>query len=524
MSDVVEAVALFKKKKGVITIRDRLKWTEVGQTQPAIDISFDSIANLQTTPATSAKIMIRVFIVVKEGTEPKPLVFNFTNLPNGREHCDTITTELQKAVTRQRDVQQAGGSAPEGTKLRLEEDIDLQESLLTKNPELLQTFKEVVMKGHLTNEQFWSTRLHLLRAHAVEKAQQRGPYNVLATIKPKTVDNQLKVSLTRPQIHDMFDQHPLLKLVYDKHVPPLTEGEFWSRFFLSKLCKKLRGDRITAMDASDDIMDQYLKVDPLENKVTNDIAVSHVLDIEGNDQNANYVAQLVPDVTMRVDSSTVPLMRNINGLSQRLLQKSISKRVIDTENQYLEESSLHDLAEDVPKTQSLLKIEDQNRFFETGIAPKREEIQGSLPSLEEAKRIFPTGKFELYTVPRDDKALSEAAMNITIALRKKIEFRTQGAEPDLPKNVKDEMVMCHAATVEFLHQFWLAYYSEKDSKEEMSSLAQALQKTNARMGTVLKMAIDAGKDPNIVRQALSSTNESVKHALACYQSRLQNSG
>ena len=35
--------------------------------------------------------------------------------------------------------------------------------------------------------QFWSTRLHLLRAHAIEKAQKEGEYNVLPEIKHTSV-------------------------------------------------------------------------------------------------------------------------------------------------------------------------------------------------------------------------------------------------------------------------------------------------------------------------------------------------
>lgn len=58
-----------------------------------------------------------------------------------------------------------------------------------------------------------------MRAHAIEKTQQRGPYNVLAAVKPKTQDGTTKVSLPADRIRDIFEQHPLIKRVYDENVP-----------------------------------------------------------------------------------------------------------------------------------------------------------------------------------------------------------------------------------------------------------------------------------------------------------------
>ena len=62
----------------------------------------------------------------------------------------------------------------------------------------------------------------MLRAHAIEQTQQRGPYNVLAVLKPKTQDGTTKVSLSAERIRDIFEQHPLIKKVYDENVPKVT--------------------------------------------------------------------------------------------------------------------------------------------------------------------------------------------------------------------------------------------------------------------------------------------------------------
>lgn len=41
----------------------------------------------------------------------------------------------------------------------------------------------------------------------------------------------------------------------------LSEDEFWARFFMSKLKKRLSGEAISDKDPVDDIMDKYLRPD-----------------------------------------------------------------------------------------------------------------------------------------------------------------------------------------------------------------------------------------------------------------------
>src|SRR5690606_5341456 len=108
----------------------------------------------------------------------------------------------------------------------------LQTELLASSPSLNRLFTELVIQsGSISPAQFWSTRLSLLRAFAIDRAQRKGPYNVLAAIKPKTVDNVIKMSLSREQIKEIFEQHPVVRKAYDECVPgKCTEDGFWKRF------------------------------------------------------------------------------------------------------------------------------------------------------------------------------------------------------------------------------------------------------------------------------------------------------
>ena len=150
---------------------------------------------------------------------------------------------------------------------RLKSDVDLQHSLLKENPLLSKTFMESLrtkpdsISTSQFTAQFWSSRIHLLRAHAIDKNQSRGAYNVLSTIKPKADENTIKLSISKEQIQLIFSQHPLVKRVYDENVPRLSESAFWSAFFQSRLFKKLKGERISEDDPTNPILEKYLQYD-----------------------------------------------------------------------------------------------------------------------------------------------------------------------------------------------------------------------------------------------------------------------
>ena len=97
-----------------------------------------------------------------------------------------------------------------------------RESLRTKPDSI--TVKQFI-------SQFWSTRVNLLRVHALEKSQSRGSYNVLTTMekakkKGRSTDGP-KMTLSREQVQLIFQQYPLVKRAYDENVPkPLNEIDF----------------------------------------------------------------------------------------------------------------------------------------------------------------------------------------------------------------------------------------------------------------------------------------------------------
>jgi len=93
--------------------------------------------------------------------------------------------------------------------------------------------------------------------------------------------------LTKEQIEVVFRQHPIVKTAYNDTVPPLSEGEFWERFFHSRLFKKLKGERIPDDYVTDTRLDKYLKHDENPDNAQQMLvgSIPMFINIEGNEQN-----------------------------------------------------------------------------------------------------------------------------------------------------------------------------------------------------------------------------------------------
>ena len=255
---------------------------------------------MQQTPANNLKIALKVFVQAAGATEAETHVFSFPTSDTARKEQETTTEVLRNAISA---LKAATGpkitTAPTGAPVqdesgqsasmaiaqavsgglrasdswyddsRLRADIDLQKSLLGANAELRQRFNESLRDKpdsiSITqfSSQFWSTRLHLLRAHAIEKAQTQGDYNVLPDFQYKRIPQEgqpdkLVINLAKEQIQLLFKQYPVVREAYNDNVPKLDANQFWSRFFNSRLIKKLRGEKITEADPTDALLDKYL--------------------------------------------------------------------------------------------------------------------------------------------------------------------------------------------------------------------------------------------------------------------------
>lgn len=407
----------YKKKDGILTLTDdrrALIWAPLPATgPPTVSLALDNIMNLQQTPDGSPKVILRVIEKPRpnvEGATPQQFLFQFTSPTDARAEANAIRDLLSQllAAARENDpsvprpaAPQPGAAATAGASAAmsfastanarpgpprwfdddaLKADVELQQSLMKKDPDLAQTYADALalkpasIPDAAFNAQFWSARVGRLRAHAIELNQKKGAYNVLSTIKPRTEDGLFKLNISSEQISMILQQHPLVRRIYNDNVPRLSESEFWSRFFLSKLSKRLRGERITENDNADALFDRYLDADNSFGSATKIAAaaqrVPHIIDLEANEENqGGFRSGNRKDVEMR-PRANIPIIRTLNSLSEKIMANVAPSDLDPSEpdgrpgdSRALDELTLRDLRGDTEVSRIVLNVKEQNKFF-----------------------------------------------------------------------------------------------------------------------------------------------------------------
>ncbi|KAM9893077.1 hypothetical protein OXX79_009585 [Metschnikowia pulcherrima] len=368
----VSGACVISKVSGLLqvfedTTPSKLIWKAIDQDK-SLEIPLNKLSKLQASPESSPKMLLRLFYSLPDSPEVKDLRLTFNN----RQTMTAVKETLQTIVARQKTVikdsptpAQNAGTPSNGTPATpgdnsnenspspgdpldfsnpqslsdtsLLKNRQLQQKLLLEDKTLRNIFTQSVIKFKLSPAIFWSTRVGQLRTFALSICQHRGPYNVLSTIKPvATSDNQVNVNVTRDTIKEIFETYPIIRRACQELVPEkLNEGEFWSRFFNSKLFRRLRGDKINNSNTrGDTVIDKYLYLDgdiaETEESVTKgetagsakDKKVNKFIDLLGNEVDNSQKLGVSPDFTMKFSDET----DGKNGPSSNRPQSSSGKR------------------------------------------------------------------------------------------------------------------------------------------------------------------------------------------------------
>lgn len=569
------ADTIFKKREGTLTLSADskiLSWAPKLplRAPPELTILIPHITHLQQTPADKPKVMMKVFATSDKSVDPLIHIFTFSSTNQARVQADQLRDSLSIAIQTHKNATNgtiiAGGNGltaalaianvisrtdAQHDSLYSDEQLwnnfDLHQDLLSKNATLHRTYTEASRTKPSTisnaqfNKQFWSSRLGLLRAHAIERSQEQGEYNVLSVIKPRMEDEKLKLNVTKEQVALLLRQYPTLRRAYDENSPPLDAGAFWSRFFQSRLLKKLKGERITDIDPKDNLLDKYLSYDDearLQKRLL-EAQIPHTVDLEGNEQNHSQRRGNAPDLPMRPASvDKVPIIRTLNSMSERLMSQvapndADPSQPIGIDEETYNQLALRDLQGDAAENRLILNVKDQGRFFASGkdsqddlnlltstkTTPSQllQRLQKSLaqgqegvsthdltPSLgldpdsdsdSEDESSAPSKHFSSHRALRQ---ASQQIFDLVAEQRTQNEdtstasFTTAGASLALivPKSglsaqSLDSLALTHATTIEFLHYFWSTFLSGDPARaEEIASLATTLGRAEQRISAV----------------------------------------
>lgn len=536
----MKASASYKKQDGAIEYDERRKtvvWTP-SKRGDTVSLAVSAITNLQQTPAGSEKVGIK--IVAEAGSH----TFIFTSGERARVDQEAITASLRDAIadTRTNTSANTGSSAATpatngdgpspamaiaqavrseadtsntwSDDKRLMSNATLQESLFQKEPELRRRFQQALQDKPETithsqfGTQFWSSRLHLLRSHDIERRQHEGSYNVLAQLKAISVDGERKMNVTGEQIQALFRQHPFLKLIYNELVPrTLSERDFWTRFFSSKLFKKLKGEKLHKDLASDDVFDKYLNQDEsdLHNKQIAESHVPHFIDLEGNEQNQKWKGNK-PDKESRPEfTEKAPLLGNLNQTSWRMLANvTVSEgqhhAPIGTREDTFEELRLQDLESESSDDRVRLNISNQQRLF----GGNMDEANGNTSKGKRTERDFihtldvlrqdlsRDAALDMESVENDEDTSSKSravSQVVSLITHQRNLTSTVQHDSNLTEDTLQSLQLTMNTTTEFLNYFWtvlqaVAAGSSSSTKQNLAALNATLIKSRERITAV----------------------------------------
>lgn len=563
------------KVSGMVHVREdttplELEWNAIDQLKN-IKIPLSSIVKLQASPETSPKMILKLVYTDTEGSE-QSLVLRFTNRPT----MNNIKEALLTIVARQRtyttpEPSASNTPAPDGTTASaalsgsgstsktVDQIIDvndpnallnasllknhqLQQKILLEDKNLRNIFTQAVMKFKLSPSVFWLSRLNQLRTYALTFTQHRGPYNVLSTIRPvATSDNKVNVNVTRDTINEIFDTYPIVKKAFKDLVPDkLSEGEFWSRFFNSKLFRRLRGDKINnTNERGDAVLDKYMYIDlDYQDDGTKrqklEANVSKFLDLEGNEQDNALKLGNRPDFTMRYgteetqveeqqgnENEMMILIKNMNKLSSKMVNFNPEDELshtskqdelsTDEQKEYEEELNLHDLNE----TEEL-------QYIKLSLSTERDpdkhiEVKSSLVSPKDLSSFFSGNEFlegvnltETYITKKEEiqKTASEVSALIKHNFRASRAMSAQSRESEGEKLLSDsriqEVITLNITAMEFLLHFWKLFL-DGNNPNQLKKIFQSLR--------VCKSSVNDLQ--------LSFTEELMKHRLIEPNSKLK---
>ncbi|KAK6826015.1 transcription initiation factor TFIIH subunit 1 [Apiospora arundinis] len=586
---VPRGTAAYKKKDGILTVTDDQKsiiWTpQANPGSPGITLAISNVTNLQQTPDTAAKVMLKIFEKAKDGAEPVSYLFHFNSATDPRGEANVLKDLLSRLLAEYKandpSVPRPAGAASSGSgsmafasavnskpasarffdDAQLKMDIELQQSLMKTDRSLHQVYMEArstkpdSMSDAIFNMQFWSTRINLLRAHAIERSQKKGPYNVLATVKPiieqstePDKPNTMKLNITVEQVRMIFDQHPLVKKIYNENVPPLSEGEFWERFFLSKLSKLLRGERATGQEATDRVFDKYDEYEDIT-AFSSKLLSEHVprfIDIEGNEENQGGAkGGNRKDHEMRPRGrADVPIIPTLNSISGKMMANVIAAADSgpsdtagseDAHNQL----ALRDLRAEAKDSKITLNIKEQSQFFSnqaTTISAADEifakqsppkvlkQVQGDLSLLRDdgaggvdfqaslgindESDSDDDNKKKPHVGSRSARKAAQKQIFDSIAQRRAQTFghaSDENTPMGLPAEVETKARLTHATTMEFLKQFWSAFLSgDPDRAAELGYLVESLKRSKERIDAV------AGEAQKVRDQEIERKKEEIR--------------
>ncbi|CAH3152099.1 unnamed protein product [Porites evermanni] len=209
-----------KKAAGILRLlSNNLIWIPNGSDNPKLSCAYSEIKVQRISPEGSSKIQIQ--IVLHDGNS---FTFQFTSEPAAaaKKERDEAKDLLAQLIPAHRK--------------KANRELEEKNRMLKDNPELYQLYKDLVVSGVITAEEFWANRGKNQDTQAVQNDQAIGLSSaLLADMQPESSGcNEVKYNLNVDTIEAIFKTYPAVRQKHQEVVPhEMQEKEFWTKFFQS---------------------------------------------------------------------------------------------------------------------------------------------------------------------------------------------------------------------------------------------------------------------------------------------------
>ncbi|KAI9596677.1 hypothetical protein BDF19DRAFT_438276, partial [Syncephalis fuscata] len=498
----------------------RLAWAVQNANSIKISIPFASIKAQLVNPATAKNIALRITLkAATDGATEENHSFIF---PGGeavakreefKEAIRLKLADLQGAPStdnvgsNKRSASSGTGgntqpARPSGN--RLPEAIRLRVELLKHDIELQKVHRELVIAGHITEEEFWANKKHLVDNQRTRVNQQKGNASAWLDLRPVTEEGRdVKFTLTPQIIHAIFFQHP-------------SEAIFWKRYFKSRFFHRNRAVANTVTE-NDDIFDKCLEqdetaVDQSKRRKIDELPI--LLDLAATEGDGHMVDRRPdwPMVPGRVESAR-SLIKRFNHHSEQIVKTLCNKGKHIPEDSNLAESiTISDLnpLEAAPRLK--LEIQDQDRYLKSQMSAVNGNQAKTAATPEDVKLFFKAFCQEKLSLQEamlnsEDAKSVFNELNDAILQRRQENQRTRDHVDRISSQHLEELKSCQRTGIELLRHFWASIPSSSPQKRsKCERLVSSLATVEERARTALaKMETPTG-DTQAIEQVRLRAN------------------
>ena len=470
----------FKKTDGTLKlIADKLVWTPVGSEVPKVECPYSEIKVQRISPEGSSKVQLQV--VKHDGSS---FSFHFAN-PEGRD----------KQLSERNDVKDQLAQLIPAHRHKANKELEAKNKMLTDNPELYQLYKDLVVSGIITSEEFWSNRN--MSNEKAQKPKESSSQEIgissgfLADIRPDMHGcNELRFNLTVDSIEAIFKTYPAVRRKFEKCVPnEMTEKDFWTEFFRSQ---HFHRDRFSSGKSTKDMFGDCAKKDEQQNLQESIDKISNpLLDLTG----ASPVQDEGYGQGSFQGSSNIPLVRMFNHQSLMVLKTSSKHSSDDSVDvkakqgvkkmKLREALEYDDLENNEAAETAVLKILDSDKFAHVADDKGGKIVNGSASQVDvtisEAVHEFES-QVQNWNPSLSNVLSSEQACSIMADVAPGGKLMADSSKGNtaaqlVPNSTQSDLQKQYHALSELLRHFWSCFpVKTQQLEEKVNRMANCLHK------------------------------------------------